>query len=295
VRVALIGCVQFSQRCLETVLAAEGVELVGVITTPAAPDATGDRCSLVAAAEVAAVPCLEAKSRDFDAMVGFLSEMRPDLVLCMGWHALLPARVLEIPPLGVLGFHPAELPNNRGRHPIIWALALGLERTASSFMLLDRGADTGDLVDQVDVPIYEDDDSARLYDRITGVAQKQLADLLRRIPRDDVRRLPQDRSRGNAWRRRTYEDGRIDWRMSARSIRNLVRALAPPYPCAHATTENGPVLIRRCDEGVQAPRNVEPGQVLSATSSGIQVQTGDGTLWLRDHEFEPLPAVGSYL
>ena len=26
--------------------------------------------------------------------------------------------------MGVLGYHPTKLPKNRGRHPLIWALAL---------------------------------------------------------------------------------------------------------------------------------------------------------------------------
>jgi len=40
---------------------------------------------------------------------------------------------LGIAPLGVVGFHPAALPANRGRHPLIWALFLGLKKTASTF------------------------------------------------------------------------------------------------------------------------------------------------------------------
>ena len=31
--------------------------------------------------------------------------------------------------MGVVGFHPALLPNNRGRHPLIWAKALGLDKS----------------------------------------------------------------------------------------------------------------------------------------------------------------------
>ena len=34
-----------------------------------------------------------------------------------------------MPALGVIGYHPAELPKNRGRHPLIWALVLGLKKT----------------------------------------------------------------------------------------------------------------------------------------------------------------------
>ena len=47
-----------------------------------------------------------------------------------------------------MGYHPAELPYNRGRHPIIWALALGLKSTASTFFYMKEGADDGDIISQ---------------------------------------------------------------------------------------------------------------------------------------------------
>ena len=50
--------------------------------------------------------------------------------------------------MGILGYHPSLLPFNRGRHPIIWALALGLKETGSTFFFMDENADTGDIVSQ---------------------------------------------------------------------------------------------------------------------------------------------------
>ena len=73
-------------------------------------------------------------------------------------------------PRGVIGYHPAALPHNRGRHPIIWALARGLTQTASTFFLMDEGADTGAIVDQEPVPIGAHDDAGRLYARLQDMA-----------------------------------------------------------------------------------------------------------------------------
>ena len=50
--------------------------------------------------------------------------------------------------LEVIGFHLAAMPANRGRHPIIWALVLGLQETASTFFFMDEGADSGDIISQ---------------------------------------------------------------------------------------------------------------------------------------------------
>ena len=76
--------------------------------------------------------------------------------------------------MGVLGYHPAELPKNRGRHPIIWALVLGLKRTASTFFFMDEGADTGDILSQYKINISKNDNAETLYNRIIEVAMKQV-------------------------------------------------------------------------------------------------------------------------
>ena len=65
--------------------------------------------------------------------VEWIRNQNPDVIFCFGWSQLLKANLLNIVPLGVIGYHPAKLPENRGRHPLIWALCLGLKETASTF------------------------------------------------------------------------------------------------------------------------------------------------------------------
>ena len=74
--------------------------------------------------------------------------MKPDIIFCFGWSSLIKSEVLNLTKLGVVGYHPAMLPNNRGRHPLIWAKILGLTQTGSTYFFMDEGADTGDILDQ---------------------------------------------------------------------------------------------------------------------------------------------------
>lgn len=66
-------------------------------------------------------------------MMNFISSLNPDIIYCFGWSKLLSPEIFCLAPKGVIGFHPTKLPHNRGRHPIIWSLVLGLEETASTF------------------------------------------------------------------------------------------------------------------------------------------------------------------
>ena len=108
-----------------------------------------------------------------DEIISFINSKNPDIIYCFGWSHILPKNILSIPKHGVIGFHPAELPNNRGRHPIIWALFLGLKQTASTFFVMDEGADTGDIISQEKIKIIEDN-AFSLYNKIINVALKQI-------------------------------------------------------------------------------------------------------------------------
>ena len=76
------------------------------------------------------------------------------------------SKILSIPKLGTIGFHPAELPANRGRHPIIWALVLGLKKTASTFFYIDEGIDSGPIIMQSAIQIDQNETENSLSEKI---------------------------------------------------------------------------------------------------------------------------------
>ena len=219
----------------------------------------------------------------------------PDIVFCFGWSYLLRQDVLDVPKWGVVGYHPALLPQNRGRHPIIWALALGLARTGSTFFIMNGGADAGDVISQRVVEIHEVDDAASLYARLTVTASEQLVDLTSNLKSLLYSRIPQDHASANVWRKRSARDGEIDWRMSAAAIRNLVRALARPYPGAHCRWSGGEHKVWKVEIVGGAPSNLEPGQVMAVDGGSVVVKCGDGAVRLIKHEGSPRPHPREYL
>lgn len=57
---------------------------------------------------------------------GFLDDIAaasPRLGILAWWPRILKARILSIPSMGWLNFHPSLLPNNRGKNPNFWCLA----------------------------------------------------------------------------------------------------------------------------------------------------------------------------
>jgi methionyl-tRNA formyltransferase len=220
-----------------------------------------------------------------------------DVLMCFGWSNLIKKEVLEVAPLGVVGFHPALLPNNRGRHPLIWAKVLGLKESGNTFFFMDEGADTGDILSQKPFKISPQDDATVLYQKMTDVAMVQIEEFHSQLVSGNYPKIIQDQTAGNNWRKRGMKDGEIDFRMSTERICNLVRALAKPYVGAHVQLGDQLRTVWRIEEGdgKQDWNNIEPGKVLNIESNKIEVKTGDGSVWLSNHEFEELPEIGSYL
>lgn len=136
-RIVYIGCVESSYRGLKTLLD-EKKEVVGVITKESS-DFNADFVDLAPLAGEYQIPCKYAKNVNDTEIKEFIRECAPDVIYCFGWSQLIREEILDMPPLGVIGLHPAELPHNRGRHPLIWALALGLETTACTFFVMNAG------------------------------------------------------------------------------------------------------------------------------------------------------------
>lgn len=294
IRIACIGCVESGYALAERALEVPEARVVAVVTRSRSAF-HADHRSLAPLAERAGAPCLDAPGNDQDRIARFLAAARPDAVYCFGWPYLLGPEVLAIPPLGSIGYHPAALPEHRGRHPVIWALALGLDETRSSFFVMDEGADSGDLISEERVPISPGDDAGSLYSRLIEVGRGQVAAITRGLAAGTLVRRPQDPARAGWWRRRSAADGRIDWRMSAPVIHNLVRALARPYPGAHWDHRGAPVRLWRSAPVAAAPRGAEPGKVLAVEGSVPLVKCGEGALRLLEHELPEIPPPGSYL
>ena len=126
-----VGSVEFSRKLLETILKIQKVKIVGIATKSKSRFNT-DHSDLSDLAILHGIPYKYVKDINAPHITDWI-DSPPDVVLCFGWSSLISEPLLSLCSNGVIGYHPAKLPQNRGRHPIIWALVLGLESTGSTF------------------------------------------------------------------------------------------------------------------------------------------------------------------
>lgn len=292
-RIVFIGAVEFSRKALERLLE-RGADVVGVCTLDASAF-NSDHCDLGPLCDENGVPWTYVPDVNSAVALRWITERRPDVIFCFGWSRLLGSSILALAPLGVVGFHPAALPANRGRHPLIWALVLGLEETASTFFLMDETADSGDIVSQRPLRIDPTDDAGSLYAKITACALEQIDELMPALAAGTFERRKQNPAMASTWRKRGTADGIIDWRMSARSIHNLVRGLARPYVGAHFVRSGAQIKVWSTKVVRERPANVEPGKIIDLTQHGAVVACGEQAILLLDTQPELRAAIGEYL
>ncbi len=292
-KIVFIGSVQFSLSAL-TQLSEMNADIVGV-STKKFSTFNSDHADLSSFCNEKGIPWQYAQDINSASSINWIKALKPDVIFCFGWSNILNAELLGIPPLGVIGFHPTKLPKNRGRHPIIWALTLGLKETGSTFFFMDTGVDDGDIISQAEIIIESDDDAESLYNKVTKTALNQIKDFVPQIESGSILRQKQDEALTNVWRKREISDGQIDWRMSAETIHNLVRGLSHPYIGAHFVTEGKEIKVWKTMPVYDAPTNLEPGKVISIAEMGPIVKCGVGAICLLSTSPEFKKIEGIYL
>ena len=217
-KILFIGSVKFSLSALKLLLELNS-NIVGICTSKNSY-INADHVDLSSISKEHKIPWIYANDINSQESITWIKSKEPDIIFCFGWSRILKKELLDLPSLGVIGYHPTLLPANRGRHPIIWALSLGLNKTGSTFFVVNEGVDSGDLISQREIHIDVEENAASLYEKIIKVALDQIREFLPKLKNGNIPRIKQNDSQSSTWRKRNDKDGRIDWRMSAHMIHN---------------------------------------------------------------------------
>ena len=271
-KVLFIGSVKFSKITLEELIF-QNVNIVGVCGNNQSKF-NSDHYDLSEIAKKNNIPFKNCKNINEQKNVAWIQKKSPDIIFCFGWSQLLKKDILEIAPMGCIGFHPAKLPKNRGRHPIIWSLVLGLKETGSTFFFLKEDADSGDIISQKIININNNDDAESLYKKISITAKKQLKEFIPKLKVGKIKTKSQNYLLSNNWRKRSQNDGFIDWRMAASTIHNLVRGLTRPYIGAHFIYQGKEIKVWKTKITKLKIQNIEPGKVISSDKNSTIIKAG---------------------
>ena len=231
-------------RCLRTLLSA-GFAVPLVVTVADDPQETQWFGSVAGTAAEHGLEVITPQDANTPQVQSEVLRAQPDFIFSFYYRSLLKSPLLGAARRGALNIHGSLLPKYRGRAPVNWAILNGEKETGATLHYMVDRADAGDIVDQLAVPILEDDDAREVFSKVTTAAEIILARSLPQLISGTERRVAQTLQPGQYFGRRRPEDGRIDWSRPARDIHNLVRAVAPPFPGAFTDVDGERWLIHR--------------------------------------------------
>lgn len=296
VRIVLAGCQKLAVDVLEFILQgneAVGVDqdgyvlcpkLVGVITHDEERDRLFGDTLVTDFCNQHGIPSVR-----FDGKVDpdVVSAWEPDILFSIYYRKILPKEVVNMPPMGCVNIHPAQLPKDRGPNPTLWVVLRGDYSAFTTLHYIDEGMDTGDIIACQAEGINGKtgfEVNALMMDVGLNMFKKHYADIM--CGRNG--RKSQAHSHATCNAAFTNNMRYINWNQDASIIDNYVRAFAKPYAGAIARTKKGTeILIHKVRVLDVARSSLGPGSY-EMTDKGLVVQTYSKPLLVEEFEGKSL-------
>lgn len=260
-------------RCIQ-VLLARGIEIALVVTHEDNPAETIWFESVAALCKEHDIPFVTPADPKSPELFARVQAEQPDFIFSFYYRHMLPVELLVLAKRGAFNMHGSLLPKYRGRVPVNWAVLHGETETGVTLHEMTAKPDAGAIVAQTSVPILPDDTAYDVFGKLTVAAEQTLWNVLPAILAGNTPRLPNDLSKGSYFGGRKPEDGRINWSQPAKTIYNLHRAVAPPYPGAWTMIAGKVFTIGKARLSTTPATNLPPG--LAVVDNCIFGVCGDG-------------------
>ena len=211
-----------------------------------------------------------------------LRALEADLQIVVAFR-MLPEVVWNMPRLGTFNLHASLLPQYRGAAPINWAVINGDTETGITTFFLKHEIDTGEIIDQIRVPIAETDNVEMVYNRLMVLGGDLVIKTVNAILEGNVKTTPQEELAQIAELRPApkifKETCRIDWTQGVKKIYDFVRGLSP-YPAAWTELyqeQQEPVMLKIFETEKQfCSHTALPGSIDTDKKNYLRIASTDG-------------------
>ena len=174
--------------------------------------------------------------------IDFLKRFKADLFLVFSYGIILPEKVLDIPKYGCINIHASILPKWRGPSPVQYALLNNEKKTGFTFMKMNMGIDTGDILYSKEIQIAKEDNTVSLLNKISLLSGEFLIEILDLYINKKIFPVAQDESEATYSYKIKKEDAFLNFAEPALSVFGKIRAFYP-NPSAKCTIKGETVKI----------------------------------------------------
>ena len=220
-------------------------------------------------------------------VTGELTDLRPheaQIAVLAAYGRIIPQRVLDEFPLGIINIHPSLLPQYRGPTPIEQALLDGVEKTGVSIMHLTKGMDEGPIYKQKTLHIEKNESKAALTRRLQQLGADMLQEALPLIASGELQPRQQPHpDRATYSHKITKVDSTLNYQKTAKALEQEIRAYSG-WPKSHTTLGSLDVVITEA-RAVATDELPTPGKVFASKK---QLLIGTSSDWLEITALQPL-------
>ena len=243
IKIAFCTCVQIGKSCIETIISSGGhFDLLITLHYHKSKKKSG-RVYIDDIANDNGIPLYKLNHINDADVAEVVKKYEIDWLFIIGWSQIASVDILKVPRKGVIGAHPTLLPIGRGRAAVPWAILKGLDKTGVTFFKMDEGVDTGEILDQFEIPIRSDETATTLYNKVNEAHNELIQQIWPKLIDDVVIGVKQDESLASYWEGRTPADGELYHSMTLKEVDRLVRATTHPYPGAFIMSDSSTKLI----------------------------------------------------
>ncbi len=289
-RIVYMGTPEFAVESLKR-LVEGGYNIVGVITMPDKP--MGRHGSVLRPSPVKeyaisqGLTVLQPERLKDKEFIGELHALQADLQIVVAFR-MLPEVVWQMPRLGTFNLHASLLPQYRGAAPINWAVINGETETGITTFFLKHEIDTGEIIDQLRIPIADTDNAGTVHDRLMKLGGDLVVKTVDAILEGKVQVVPQEKLAGNVPLHPApkifKETCRIDWTKGVKAVYDFIRGLSP-YPAAwtelYEPASTVPQVLKVYESAKEfTPHSLEPGTIMTDGKTYFKIASTDGFVHL---------------
>lgn len=277
-----------SLRCLVE----GGYNVVGVVTMPDKPMGRHQDVLQPSAVKQYAVEqglkVLQPEKLKDECFLQELRALNADLQIVVAFR-MLPEVVWNMPRLGTFNLHASLLPQYRGAAPINWAVINGDKETGITTFFLQHEIDTGEVIQQVRIPIEDTDNVGIVHDKLMLLGGKLVTETVDNIIAGNIHPVPQEEMTTDEPLRPApkifKETCRIDWNKTVKQVYDFVRGMSP-YPAAWTEMNDASgkkYTLKIYTASKEFCQHKEPnGLIVSDGKSYLKVALQDGYLCLQE-------------
>jgi methionyl-tRNA formyltransferase len=156
-----------------------------------------------------------------------LYSMEPDIFVVCAYGKILNKKVLSIPKFGTINIHPSLLPKYRGPSPVQYSIKNLDVHTGFTFIKMDEGIDTGDILFKSSpIKIADSDTTQSLTEKIFISASKKINKSIQSLFDNTHSLSKQNTDLVSYTKLISKKDGEINWEETSMQLNAKIRAFS---------------------------------------------------------------------